>query len=110
MKQGSTNHSGLPLGTTPACPTKLPAFLINSRPFAEGWRNALQAFNGGEFFRRLGILCMLAALFIGMSAYALYLTQMLRVRWRRRRQAPNAKTPNDGPKSGNAVIADNAGN
>jgi putative ATP-binding cassette transporter len=45
--------------------------------------NALQAFNGGEFFRQLGIFCMLAALFIGMSVYALYLTQMLRVRWRR---------------------------
>jgi hypothetical protein len=34
---------------------------------------------------------MLAALFIGMSVYAVYLTQMLRVRWRRWRQTPSAK-------------------
>jgi putative ATP-binding cassette transporter len=72
--------------------------------------NALQAFNGGEFFRQLGIFCMLAALFIGMSVYALYLTQMLRVRWRRWRQTPSAKRRTTGRSPGNAVIADNAGN
>jgi putative ATP-binding cassette transporter len=45
--------------------------------------NALQAFNGGEFFRQLGVFCILAALAITMSVYALYLNQMLQIRWRR---------------------------
>jgi putative ATP-binding cassette transporter len=45
--------------------------------------NALQTFNGGEFFHQLGIFCILAALFIAMSVYALYLNQMLQIRWRR---------------------------
>lgn len=38
QRDGAWEHEPqrLPLGTTPACPTKLPAFLINSRPLAEG--------------------------------------------------------------------------
>ncbi len=45
--------------------------------------NALQKLDGGEFFRQLGVFCILAALFIVMAVYALYLSQMLQVRWRR---------------------------
>jgi putative ATP-binding cassette transporter len=45
--------------------------------------NALQKLDGGEFFRQLGVFCLLAALFIVMAVYALYLSQMLQVRWRR---------------------------
>lgn len=45
--------------------------------------DALQAFNGGECFRQLGIFCVFAALYIGMSVYALYFNQMLQIRWRR---------------------------
>jgi vitamin B12/bleomycin/antimicrobial peptide transport system ATP-binding/permease protein len=45
--------------------------------------NALQKLDGGEFFRQLGIFCVLAALFIVMAVYALYLSQMLQIRWRR---------------------------
>lgn len=45
--------------------------------------NALQMLDGGEFFRQLVIFCVLAALFIIMSVYALYLNQMLQIRWRR---------------------------
>jgi putative ATP-binding cassette transporter len=45
--------------------------------------NALQTFNGGEFFRQIGIFCLLAAGAIIMSVYALYLNQMLQIRWRR---------------------------
>ena len=45
--------------------------------------NALQAFNGDEFFRQIGVFCILAGLFIAISVYALYLSQMLRLRWRR---------------------------
>src|SRR6267154_3659165 len=45
--------------------------------------NALQTFNGGEFFRQIGIFCLLAALAIIMSVYALYFNQMLQIRWRR---------------------------
>ena len=45
--------------------------------------NALQAFNGGEFFRQIGIFSVLAALYIVFAVYALYLNQMLQIRWRR---------------------------
>jgi vitamin B12/bleomycin/antimicrobial peptide transport system ATP-binding/permease protein len=45
--------------------------------------NALQRFDSGEFFRQLGIFSVLAALYIVMAVYALYLSQMLQIRWRR---------------------------
>ena len=45
--------------------------------------NALQKLDGSEFFRQLGVFCLLAALFIVMAVYALYLSQMLQIRWRR---------------------------
>src|SRR3984957_3826963 len=45
--------------------------------------NALQAFNSGELFRQLGTFCVLVASAIAMSVYALYLQQMLQIRWRR---------------------------
>jgi putative ATP-binding cassette transporter len=45
--------------------------------------NALQKLDGGEFFRQLGIFCILAAFYIVMAVYAFYLSQMLQVRWRR---------------------------
>jgi putative ATP-binding cassette transporter len=45
--------------------------------------NALQAFNSGELFRQLGSFCILVAFAIAMSVYALYLNQMLQIRWRR---------------------------
>jgi putative ATP-binding cassette transporter len=51
------------------------------------WNNAfydaLQTLNGSEFFRQIGIFCFLATLAIIMSVYALYLNQMLQIRWRR---------------------------
>ena len=45
--------------------------------------NALQEFDAPEFFRQLGIFCGLAAASMAMSVYALYLQQMLQIRWRR---------------------------
>jgi len=45
--------------------------------------NALQEFDAPEFFRQLGIFCVLATISIVMSVYALYLQQMLQIRWRR---------------------------
>ncbi|MGH6995375.1 MAG: ABC transporter ATP-binding protein/permease, partial [Stellaceae bacterium] len=45
--------------------------------------NALQEFNAPEFFKQLGIFCGLAAASIVMSVYAVYLQQMLQIRWRR---------------------------
>jgi len=45
--------------------------------------NALQEFNAPEFFRQLGIFCGLAAASMAMSVYALYLQQMIQIRWRR---------------------------
>ena len=44
--------------------------------------NALQAFNSGEVFRQLGIFCILAAFAVMISVSALYLNQMLQIRWR----------------------------
>jgi vitamin B12/bleomycin/antimicrobial peptide transport system ATP-binding/permease protein len=45
--------------------------------------NALQDFDAPEFFRQLGIFCLLAGASMVMSVYALYLQQMLQIRWRR---------------------------
>lgn len=45
--------------------------------------NALQGFDRAEFFHQLGIFCVLAAAYIAMAVYALYLNQMLQIRWRR---------------------------
>src|SRR6202162_6696878 len=45
--------------------------------------NALQKLDSSEFFHQLGVFCLLAALFIVMAVYALYLSQMLQIRWRR---------------------------
>jgi vitamin B12/bleomycin/antimicrobial peptide transport system ATP-binding/permease protein len=44
--------------------------------------NALQSFNRGELFRQIGVFCILVSLAIAMSVYALYLKQMLQIRWR----------------------------
>jgi len=45
--------------------------------------NALQAFDRGELFRQLGIFSILVIFAIAMSVYALYLNQLLQIRWRR---------------------------
>src|ERR1700751_3786572 len=45
--------------------------------------NALQKFDGGGFFRQLALFGVLASLYIVMVVYALYLNQMLQIRWRR---------------------------
>ncbi len=45
--------------------------------------NALQKLDSSEFFRQLGIFCILAAVYIVMAVYALYFSQMLQIRWRR---------------------------
>jgi putative ATP-binding cassette transporter len=45
--------------------------------------NALQELNSGVFFRQIGIFCILAAISIILSVYAVYLQQMLQIRWRR---------------------------
>ncbi|HZD91954.1 MAG TPA: ABC transporter ATP-binding protein/permease [Pseudolabrys sp.] len=45
--------------------------------------NALQARNWHEFVYQLGYFCVLAAIFIGLAVYQLYLNQWLQIRWRR---------------------------
>src|SRR6202022_521785 len=45
--------------------------------------NALQALNSIELFRQLGVFCILVVFAIAMSVYALYLNQLLQIRWRR---------------------------
>jgi putative ATP-binding cassette transporter len=48
-----------------------------------GFYNALQAFDRGEIFRQLGVFFFLGGLGITLSVYAVYLQQMLQIRWRR---------------------------
>jgi putative ATP-binding cassette transporter len=48
-----------------------------------GFYNALQAFDHGEIFRQLGVFFFLGGLGITLSVYAIYLQQMLQIRWRR---------------------------
>jgi vitamin B12/bleomycin/antimicrobial peptide transport system ATP-binding/permease protein len=48
-----------------------------------GFYNALQAFDRGEIFRQLGIFFLLGGLGITLAVYAVYLQQMLQIRWRR---------------------------
>ena len=45
--------------------------------------NALQEKNWDGFVREIGIFCILAACFIALSVYQLYLNQWLQIRWRR---------------------------
>jgi vitamin B12/bleomycin/antimicrobial peptide transport system ATP-binding/permease protein len=45
--------------------------------------NALQEKNWDNFVRELGIFCILAACFIALAVYQLYLNQWLQIRWRR---------------------------
>ena len=45
--------------------------------------NALQARDWNEFIYQLGYFCVLAAIFIGLAVYQLYLNQWLQIRWRR---------------------------
>ena len=45
--------------------------------------NTLQDKNKAEFYRQILRFTMLAAIWIAMSVYSLYLTQMLQIRWRR---------------------------
>jgi vitamin B12/bleomycin/antimicrobial peptide transport system ATP-binding/permease protein len=45
--------------------------------------NTLQDKNKAEFYRQITRFALLAAIWIAMSVYSLYLTQMLQVRWRR---------------------------
>ncbi|MGH6725451.1 MAG: ABC transporter ATP-binding protein/permease [Pseudolabrys sp.] len=45
--------------------------------------NALQERNWGAFVHQLGYFCVLAAMFIVLAVYQLYLNQWLQIRWRR---------------------------
>jgi vitamin B12/bleomycin/antimicrobial peptide transport system ATP-binding/permease protein len=45
--------------------------------------NALQTFDSAELFRQLGLFAILVAVAISISVNALYLNQMLQIRWRR---------------------------
>src|ERR1700740_1933078 len=45
--------------------------------------NALQAFNRGEVIHQLRVFCFLALIAATLSVNALYLNQMLQIRWRR---------------------------
>jgi vitamin B12/bleomycin/antimicrobial peptide transport system ATP-binding/permease protein len=45
--------------------------------------NALQEKNWDDFVREIGVFCLLAAIYIALAVYQLYLNQWLQIRWRR---------------------------
>jgi putative ATP-binding cassette transporter len=45
--------------------------------------NALQEKNWEIFVREIGVFCLLAAFYVALSVYQLYLSQWLQIRWRR---------------------------
>jgi len=45
--------------------------------------NAIQAKNWDDFVYELTYFCILAAIFIALAVYQLYLNQWLQIRWRR---------------------------
>src|SRR5262245_55673591 len=45
--------------------------------------NTLQDKAKEEFFRQIGRFCVLAAIYIVIAVYRIYLNQMLQIRWRR---------------------------
>jgi putative ATP-binding cassette transporter len=55
--------------------------LLNS--WNNAFYNALQDKNWDEFIYQLGYFCVLAAIFIVLAVYQLYLNQWLQIRWRR---------------------------
>ena len=44
--------------------------------------NALQEKNWESFVREIGVFCTLAAFYVALSVYQLYLNQWLQIRWR----------------------------
>src|ERR1700739_3097163 len=56
---------------------------VGMNAWNRGFYNALQAFDRGEIFRQLGVFFILGGLGITLSVYAIYLQQMLQIRWRR---------------------------
>src|ERR1700737_3990603 len=44
--------------------------------------NALQAFDAMGLFQQIGVFCILVAFAVVISVSALYLTQLLQIRWR----------------------------
>jgi putative ATP-binding cassette transporter len=55
--------------------------LLNS--WNNDFYNALQEKNWDAFVYQLGYFCILAAIFVGLAVYQLYLNQWLQIRWRR---------------------------
>jgi putative ATP-binding cassette transporter len=45
--------------------------------------NALQDYNWDVFVREIGVFCVIAACYIALAVYQLYLNQWLQIRWRR---------------------------
>jgi putative ATP-binding cassette transporter len=45
--------------------------------------NALQDYNWDVFVREIGVFCVIAACYIALAVYQLYLQQWLQIRWRR---------------------------
>ena len=59
------------------------AFNVRFNIWNKDFYNALQKLDSDEFFRQLGIFAGLAAVYIAVAVYQIYLTQMLQIRWRR---------------------------
>ncbi len=59
------------------------AFNVRFNIWNKDFYNALQNLDSDEFFRQIGIFAGLAAVYIAVAVYQIYLTQMLQIRWRR---------------------------
>lgn len=61
----------------------LVAISVRFNAWNNDFYNTLQNLDQDEFYRQLGIFTALAAAFIVIAVYQLYLNQMLQIRWRR---------------------------
>ena len=56
---------------------------VRMNEWNKAFYNAFQNFSTPELFRQFGVFCILVVLAISISVYAVYLNQMLYLRWRR---------------------------
>jgi vitamin B12/bleomycin/antimicrobial peptide transport system ATP-binding/permease protein len=71
------------LGTVIAIELSVVAINVMLNQWNNRFYNALQERNWDAFIYELGFFCVLAAIYIALAVYQLYLNQWLQIRWRR---------------------------
>ena len=71
------------LGTVIAIELSVVAINVMLNQWNNRFYNALQERNWHAFIYELGFFCVLAAIYIVLAVYQLYLNQWLQIRWRR---------------------------